>query len=454
MRLNKNQVMEINLRSLLFHLLYRWRSILIAAMIGAIVLCGYQYLSLKNIHDAGKLTAEERQHQLELQEYKENIESARNTLETNTKLLQDQKTYQNESIYIRMDPQSVWTASNRYLVKIDQAVLAQQPQGSTLDLADGVLPAYSSPLSEATDEELREAFNTEKPEYIGELVTTGSSITENTITVTVKAPTKETAQKGLALLHSKMEALAAGKAQEIEAHKLSLVSEEITLKVDETLSDKQEQMIKSIKENQDALQEARQTLDKLEASGEPAAPGPHLIRMAVFGFVIGLVLLVFIYIIQYAARGRLHSAKDLAERYGLPIFGEIAASGQIHDNKGLDRVFAKWEIGKDVPEKETVYDNIAALNAEKTETKNILLVSTQPADKLKDVQDALTERVPEKTIRTQGDMTRNSEAIKEAAKADAVILVEAKEVSGIKEIDRMAENLIISEAKVIGAIIL
>ena len=54
----------------------------------------------------------------------------------------------------------------------------------------------------------------------------------------------------------------------------------------------------------------------------------------------------------------------------------------------------------------------------------------------------------------QADILRNSDAIADAGKADAVVIVEKKHISRMKDIGRMAEILEISKAKVIGSIIL
>ncbi len=454
MQLNKNQVIEINLKDLFFHILYRWRSLLVVALIGAIVLCGYQYLTIKIAHDAGKQTKEERQFQLDLQDYKENLESAQNTIRVNTKLLQGQNTYRNESIYFQLDPQKVWVASNKYLVKVDQSVLDKLPQGSTIDPADSILSAYSSPLSETTDDELKEAFGTEKPEYVSELVSVTSNVNDNTITVIVKGAKKETAQTGLALLDSKMKSISTEKAQGIDPHTLTLVSEDISITTDEDLVKKQDELAKQIKENQENLQKARQDLDKLDERGEPKTPGQHLVRMAVIGFVLGAAILAFIYAVLFILKGGLSGSRDFSNRYKLPVFGEYATPGWLHSNKGLDKLFATWELGKSILNDDALSDNIAALVAENREATNVLLVSTLPTEKLNAIKEALTKRLPEKNIEVQADATRNSNAITEASKADVVIMAEAKNVSRLKNIDRVAENLVIAKANVIGAIIL
>lgn len=454
MQLNKNQVVEINLKDLFFHILYRWRSILIVALIGAIVLCSYQYLSLKKTHDEGKVTKEERQYQLDVQKYQDDLEKNQNIIRVNTKLLQGQNAYQKESIYFQLDAQKVWTARKKYLVKVDQSVLDKLPQGSTIDPADSILSAYTAPLSEATDDELKEAFGTDKPEYVSELVGTSTRIEDNTITVSVTGVSKEAALAGLALLDTKMQTIAEGKAQEIDKHTLTIVSESVNQSTDNSLSKKQEEVAETVTKLQDTLQKARQDLDDLEAKGEPQKPGTHLVRMAVVGFALGAFLLAFVYAIHFIFLGRLNNSRDLAMRYNLPIFGELMTSGQIHANKGLDKLFSKWELGKNTINDENVYNNIAVLIEEKTETQKVVLASTLSAEKLTNVKDALAQRLSDRTIEIQADAIHNSSAVTESAKAEAVIIVEKKRVSRLKDMDRMAESLIISEAKVIGAIIL
>ena len=461
MQLNRNQIIEINLKDLFFHILYRWRSILIAALIGALLLCGYQYLSIKKIHDAGKLTKEERQYQIDLQQYREDLASNRNAIDVYSKLIQEQNDYLNESIYIKLSPQNVWVASNKYLIKVDQSVHDVLPQGSTIDQADSILPLYAAPLSEITDEDaLKKAFETDKIEYISELVTTITKTEDNTVTVYVLGDTKEMAQNGISLLHQQMEKLATGKAQTDVKYQLVLASENISRGITKELSgiidlaDKQQALAKTTEENQETLQKARQKLDKLEADGEPKEPGYHLVKMAVIGFILGAIILMFIYAIHYVLDGRLHNSRDISERYKLPIFGEFATSGRIHSNKGLDRLLTRCELGKEALTDDVIYDNISALINKKKEDRNILIVSTLPAEKVKTVKDALEKRLLDKQIGAQADLTHNSEAISKASEADAVIIVEAKNISRMKDIDRMAENLIISEAKVIGAIML
>ena len=458
MQLNKNQTVEVNIRDLIFHLLYRWRGILIAALIGAVVLCGYQYLSIKKVHDAGKQTKEERQYEIDLQQYRENLATNRNAVKVYSKLIQDQNEYLEKSVYIKLSPQNAWVASKKYLIKVDQSVMDALPQGSPIDPADTVLPAYSAPLSGISDEEaLKEAFGTDETEYISELVITKTNSQDNTVTIYVLGETRKSVLAEVTLLHQQMEMISESKAKETVPHQLSLVSESEFRGIDSiasNLASKQETLAKTTEENQKTLQTARQQLDKLEEEGEPTAPGMHLPKMAVIGFILGAFILLIIYSAGYIFRGRINHTGELTERYGLPLLGELPRSGRLHACRGLDKLFSGWELGKDAPGKETVYDNICALISEKEEAETILLVSSLPEVKLSAVKEALAGRLPEKTIKIVADMPRSSEAVPEAVKADKVVIVEERHFSRVKDIDRMAESLIFCKANVIGCIAL
>ncbi len=455
MQIKKDFETGINLKDLFFHVLYRWRSILVFALILAAAFGARQYFSLKTTHDAGKLTKEERQYQIDLQNYKENLQSNRNIVQDKTKRLQEQNDYRDGSIFIQLDAQSVWTASNKYLVRIDRSVLDSLPENLSTDPADDVLSAYSAPLSEVTDQEtLKEAFGTEKAEYIDELITVNTNLAENTVTVSVVGPSKEAVQNGMSCIDAGMKAVAAGKAQGIYQHELMLASESVSMIPNEILASKQDELAKSMEENQKTLQTARQKVDDMEVKGEPKQPGNHIIKMSVIGFVLGAFILMLLYAARYLTSGWLMSGNDLTERYDIPVFGSFQRSSSIHNNKGLDQLIAKWELKNKETDAQKEYSRIAALLSKHSEIQSILLISTLSADKLEPFMKALAACLPEKTMTVQADFLHNDHAVTEAADADAVIITEERKLSRKQDIEKMAETLIICKAKVIGAIVL
>ncbi len=453
MQINREYEPEINLKDLFIHVLYRWRSLLIAALIGAILLGGYQYFSLKKVHDEGKLTKEERQYELDLQAYQEDLKSNRNKVAEYTKKLSEQDAYKSESLYINLNPRNVWTASKKYLIKVDQSVIDALPAGSVIDPADSILPVYTALLSGVDDETLSETFGTDNPEYIRELISVGTNTGDNTVTILVKGDSRETVQKGIACLNEQILAISSDKAQTINPHQILLIGEETYIQIDENLVKKQDDLAKAMENNQKTLQEARVKLDELESKEELTKPGTHIIKMSVIGLIVGAILLAVFYAFLYVINGRLEDAESITGQYGLPVFGQMIRSSSIHQNKGLDKLINKWEL-KNIIADNTVYDNIATLITKQENVNSILLASTLQTDKLASLEKALTSRLPGKSIDVQGDFLHNNDAVTAAGEAETVIIVEEKGASRNNDINQMINTLIISKAKVIGAVVL
>ena len=69
-------------------------------------------------------------------------------------------------------------------------------------------------------------------------------------------------------------------------------------------------------------------MNELEGKEEPKAPGMHLLRFSVIGFILGAFLLAAIYCVKYVLGGQLHAGRELAERYSLPVLASIAKSAR------------------------------------------------------------------------------------------------------------------------------
>lgn len=443
MQLNKEYESDINLKDLLFHVLYRWRSILLVALIGAILLGGYKYYTMDKAVRSAVVYQDE--------QLTEKLQELDRQIEEKAKQVADLETYLNESVYINQSPQGIWTGSCKYLVKTETPILEADP-------TDRILPVYSYPLSGAAPEELMGIFRTDKPELLGELVETKINTAENSVTVSVTGATVEAVQKGLEYIQKRMDAISL-KAQEFGSHTLVNVGSSIILTTeihnyDEAQNDRRSVLSGTLSRYRSELQGLRDTAELYRTNGKTRFSKPELIKFTLIGFFLGAFLMICFYAFHYVLGGRLINSAEISEQYNLPVFGESSRSGSIHGDKGLDKLLAKWELGKNRIDPETTYDNICALIAEQQGANNILLVSTLKENKLNPVREKLATRMPEKEIKARCSFLTDSEAIAEAAQADAVLLVEEKGLSRVKHIRRMAESLSIGRANVIGAIVL
>ncbi len=456
MQINKNYEKEIDLRDLFFHLCYRWRSILIAALVGAILLGAFQFVRVTLVHKEGKQTKEEKQYEIDLQNYQDSVRNTKNGIRTNNKLIKEKNDYLDESIYMQLDSQNVWTASKRFYIKMDQSVLDALPESAQEDPADYVASVYTSTLKSKLDAgEMEALLGTSRREYIDELVSIGADNASNTITIYVVGADEETVTRQMDYFVNRLETVSQPMAQEVGAHTLSLVNENIVSATDNNLSTKQEEINKQILDWQEALKEQRETLNDLEEEEEPKAPGMHLVRFSVIGFLLGTILLAGIYTVKYVLGGQLHGGRELTERYNLPVYGDYAKSRARRPGKGLDKLFEKWEFKHALTDAEAVTGGVAALLGERFAGKKVLLTGTVSDQKLAEFAGSLQKKLGNACqIKASGDLPVNATAIAAAKDADAVILVEEKYASRLADVERAAEMLVISQADVGGCIVL
>ena len=456
MQINKNYETEIDLKDLFFELLYKWRSILAAALIGAILLGAYQYYSIYKTHSEGKQTKEEKQYEIDLENYRDSVKNTKNSIRTYTKLIKEKNDYLDESVYMSLDSQNEWVASKRYYIKMDQSVLDALPESAQEDPADYVAAVYTTTLKSNLDAgEMEALLGTGKREYIDELVGIGADNASNSFTITVIGPDEETVTRQMDYFVNRMETYSQPMAQEVGAHTLSLVNENVISRTDSGLSAKQDEINQQLVDWQEALKEQREALNELEGKEEPKAPGMHLLRFAVIGFILGAFLLAAIYAVRYVLGGKLHAGRELNDHYSVPVLGEYAKSRARRSGKGLDKLFEKWEFRHTVTDPAVVTAGIAALLGERFAGKKLLLAGTAD-DKIIDALRADLDKQMKGacTMAIQGGLPTNADAIAAVKDADAVILVEEKHASRNADIERAAELMMISEANVGGCIML
>lgn len=450
MQINKDYEPQINLKDLLFHILYRWRSILVVALIASVLLGGYKFLSMRK-----ELQSEKSVQQLQQGvKTKEELELNRK-IEEKKRQVEELDDYLRESIYINLNPQGIWTASCKYLIKADTSLQNILVQESYMDPVDSILPLYVYPLADATEEELLEVFETNKPEYANELVNVEINTEENTISITAKGITKEFSQKALDYIRKKIESISAN-TEKNNPHELislgsGIVYATYVTSTKDALIGRKTALTTALNQYRTELQNLNEKAELYKTEG---ITKKEIVKFALIGFFVGIFLMLCIYAFHYIFRDKLASSDMLANQYSLPIFGEFKKSSSIHNNKGLDRLFSKWELGKNHTDTDTIYNNICALINEQQEADSVLLISTLKEDKLMPIKEALSTRSENKTIEAKGCFLTNSEAIADATKASVVILVEEKNTSSNKDIERMAETLMIGRANVIGAIVL
>lgn len=283
---NTTENQEIRLKDLWVYFLRRWKSILLVTVLLGAALGGWQYFSVKKVHDAGGLTKEEARYEQELAVYRSDLETAQGNADLIMAALDERMAYRNNSLLMNLDPENVWAAEKKYLVSMEE--------GSATD----VLAVYSGVMITDHDEDaLLEAFGTSNAGYAGELVSIKADSAENSFTVTVLGSGKETAEKGLAYVSKKIEE-AEKQAQRVGGHTLQVLNEGVSVIVLTDLIAKQGRLGDEIEGQEDSLTKARRRLNNVLES-MPIKPGNPVVRWAVTGAVLGLLGMCAVYLTMF-----------------------------------------------------------------------------------------------------------------------------------------------------------
>lgn len=453
MQLNKNYEIELSLKDLLFHVLYKWRFILLVGFIAAGFFGFMEYWGFEKYHRAGELTPGESQYEVN----QEAIARVEKDIAAYDELIQDKTNYRDTSVLMKMDPTSIWTAEKKYRFSQD---------GSPVDHAGSTMTALTEAFSrDFAEETLMEAFGTAARNDIDEV----ASITVNrglwTISVVGCGSTEEEAVKRKEFVDSCLHETEA-KLHETLIFTLEPLSDNVGTKtflttgnmnrdkVEKDLAAIQNSVSENIRAYQAQQREYLNTRDSLKAQyGEK--PTPKIAKQAIFGFALGAFLMIAFFATIYLFNGKIKTSREMENRYDLLLLGEVDHSRAWRKGKGLDWLIERLEFGKKkVPENEL--DSIASLIDPGRDGKTILLTGSLEEKEIGSVCAALSAKLQEKgmTLTVQPSFLHNSKAVATAAASDTVILVEEQYKSKVKDLNRMAVMLKIENAKVIGAVLI
>lgn len=441
---------EINLKDMLFHILYRWRSILLVALACAVVFGGYQFASDFMARRHGQYTSAELRYQSEYASWKVAHDRAEEEVQNYEKLIAAKVRQIEDNPFLRLNPDSVWLAQSNFYVQLDKSLFETMPLGVALDPVDGLLEMYGGVLDNLPPE-AEELFGTLNVNYLlNVLIDIRLIYEENVFYLAVRAESKEKAEQGLQFLTNRIMNMKE-EAQIWAPHTVQVLRTYSYVYTRPDIATTRNTISSDVVNYQNALNNARNILRR----NPPAEPADFFWTVGLFAFGIGFILMILYYGITYAVGGKFHESRDLFIRYQVPIYAEFNHSRAHRPGKFPDSLIEKLEFRKRKQDRNAAYDGLYALVSEKLPSGRLLLTGTVETEKIAPIAEALKARVAEgQAIVCKGDLVSDGQAVMEAGKSDAVILVEEKHVSPIKDIDRSAELLNIGEANVIGFVVI
>lgn len=389
---------EIDLKKLCIYILRKWKVLLIAFVVGALLLGLLKaFSSPELVTDTALVEA----NQTKITEYQTALSTNQSTLSTNKSTI----------------------ASNKNQISINEAAIEDQNQ-TLKDLQD-VLDTHEQMLDEL--EAMQDAGLTNDEQVI---------VLDRAAEMT-------------------------GRIYDLNAE-IADVRESIT---------NYENHIETLQQDNENLEAANKTLtaniesqqteiDRLTAEMEPKqvpVSAGDIVTYTIIGALLGVVFVCIGLYLKYIFNRKLRDEQDLMARSGfyiLGVFNDINTKQQDLINRLLD----KWAGIKKDQNTEDEYRLIAAkiqLSENKQPMHHLMVTGTLPFETLQEVEAKLKSFLPAEQyeIHAAENLAYNSDVLTQIKQYE-IVLAEKKSVSDVREVEKLAEVLKVSEVHVVGAIVL
>lgn len=394
---NQQTERTIYFKDLVFSVLYRWRAILAAMLIGAVLLGGLECLSASKEVTLNSVSVTP-ENQLKIDQYQ-------NTLERTELLIESHTVYMDESILMKLDSYAAYTAG--LYVSANPATEADSE-----NRAAAILYAYRTGLLDtAVMEALGKKYDMETI-YLKELITpevTNAGI----LNIFVRGRTLEEAEAIVASLKEILEAQQEQVSQTIAPHKLQISSFSAGPAIDKALYDLQNAAQQRMTTLKNTATSATTELNKLLPTQLQSGKAQPLL-FAVVGAFLGAFFMAAVTCVMHIGSGKVYSARTLKDRAGVRILGCVSGKKR----KAIDNWLRKLEGRILYTQPDAIIANIANRC---TEYKHLLVFGCCDADLIRPLTEELIASGIQCTL--CAEPAGSAQAIKALPGCDAAVLV-------------------------------
>lgn len=319
---------EINLKSMLFASAYQWKLMLAAAVALAVLLGGYQGVSVWRASDNNALRAQYKVAHMKYRHEKTALEKAVEKLEED---IAEQEEYLEESVLMQLDHRNVHHAKVDLYLTTPFQIMPDKVYQNT-DKADQLLAFYVSSLS---DQLLLEDIAKEaklEAKYLTEVISIGTNL-NHILSITVRWTDDAGAQAIMDALVAQAQSYHDTLSQTVGEHTLTVVLDTVGSVVEPWVFDRQEQEELRLEGYELQLAEKETELkDLAEPVLEQATAGDALkagIKWAVLGGVAGAVLVAALSCFLFIFSDKVYSGVDLQARCGVRILGSMPSDKKL-----------------------------------------------------------------------------------------------------------------------------
>ena len=484
---------EISLTELLFFCLKKWRWIVAAMIIVAVLAGAYKYQSTVQSNQTkreAQLLAQEDGEEKEAEVISNpNIEYYNLAIENLQDEMKGLRDYIDSSVIMQLDPYNLPTGNLSFYLNTEGA--AETVRNSLISayedfVTDGRLASEILGTGrEISESELQYliSFESEDRPVMEENyeLSDGSSSSQiqiagigerkpNVFRIQITAEDEENCADYLEAAKQAIEDYSAQLQEQIAAHTVTLMSESQTERIDRDIQTYQNEVLTSYTSTFNQLKNMQTELETVvEEEGETIVVGETVsyespvreaVKFAVIGLVLGAFLAAFIIVVIYLMSGKLQSTESFQEEFGMPMLGQITKSPAKKRLFGfVDGWLQHLEEGEyaDVTYEEQL--KIAAANlktavAKEEGLKKIMLAGTMAKEEAEAFAASLASELEGITLSSYERIVFQASALEEMDSYDGILFLEKKGASYTKLIKK--EKALAAERNicVLGAVVL
>ena len=245
---NSTYDQEIDLKDLMFAVLYKWRPVVIAAVVIGLLLGGFKAFSTyKSQNDPTVITEKEADYQKDLEIYEKNKSTGEREIDNLLNDITEQQMYLEKSVRMNMSPYDVWEAKIDLFVKTDYVIMPDMVYQNV---------DYTEFL-----QKVAKKVGTE-PRYLKELI--DIQVDQKILSVKVNYTDEKSVKEIMQYVLSGVDDAKAKIEETIGAHTISVVDESVGSKVDLELADAQKEESTRLVDLNTSLEEKQDALDELQ----------------------------------------------------------------------------------------------------------------------------------------------------------------------------------------------
>lgn len=444
---------EINLKDMLFAVLYQWKKMILWALILAVALGGFKlYKAWTEATDEAKVAQYEQEYEVALDRYQQEKTRLEENIAKAEENIEKQNEYLENSVLMQMDSHEVYEARVSLYVSTDYQIMPEMVYQNP-DKSRMILASYEAAL---TDNELMGEVADEMgmdTKYMKELVGVSGEL-DHILNISVHHATRTDAVKIMTLISNQLDAIQAQITESIGKHDLSIILNTVSSDINVEVADRQDEEKLRMEEYQTSLTDQQEQLShmveprKTEISTEGAVKTG--VKFAVVGGISGVVLVILVSCLLFVLSDKVYNGNELKVRFGIKILGGVAPSRKCCK---VDR-WLKRKEDRVTSNDEQVYELIAANIRNYSSGQTKLLVTGDAGVKpCEDLVSRVQEMLPGIQLTCCGSLLKDAESVSSLTGCDGVILVEQCRVSGYAHVAQEIERVLDAKKKLLGCVI-